>query len=106
MAEADAIKEKMNACSNLIRQFEATELELETNIAIAKRQVSQTAEQMVAKIRESEREAITALEKTRVWRIEKLNSAKESVLSLEKQINQAVEFANNLVERSSSSDIM
>ena len=106
MTEADTIKEKMNACSDLIRQFEATELELETNITIAKRQVSQTAEQMVAKIRESEREAITALEKTRVWRIEKLNSAKESVLSLEKQINQAVEFANNLVERSSSSDIM
>ena len=106
IAEADTIKEKMNAYSDLIRQFEATELELETNITIAKRQVSQTAEQMVAKIRESEREAITALEKTRVWRIEKLNSAKESVLSLEKQINQAVEFANNLVQRSSSSDIM
>ena len=61
IAEADTIKEKMNACSDLIRQFETTELELETNIAIAKRQVSQTAEQMVAKIRESEREAITAL---------------------------------------------
>ena len=79
---------------------------MEANITIAKRQVSQTAEQMVEKIRESERKAITTLEKTRVWRIEKLNSAKESVRSLEKQINQAVEFANNLVQRSSSSDIM
>ena len=106
MSIADTIKEKMNACSDLIRQFEATELELETHITIAKRQVSQTAEQMVAKIRESERGAITALEKTRVWRIEKLNSAKESVRSLEKQINQAVDFANNLVQRSSNSDIM
>ena len=106
IAEADTIKEKMKACSDLIRQFETTELELETNITIAKRQVSQTAEQMVAKIRESEREAITALEKTRVWRIEKLNSAKESVRSLEKQINQAIEFTNNLVQRSSSSDVM
>ena len=106
MAEADTIKEKMNVCSDLIRQFETTELELETNIAIAKRQVSETAEQMVAKIRESEREAITALEETRLLRIEKLNSAKESVRSLEKQINQAVEFANSLVQRSSSSDIM
>ena len=33
-------------------------------------------------------------------------NAKESLLSLEKQINQAVEFANSLVQRSSSSDIM
>ena len=106
IAEAETIKQKMNDCSDLIRQFEATELELETNITIAKRQVSQTAEEMVAKIRESEREAITALEKTRVWRIEKLNSAKESVRSLEKQINQAIEFTNSLVQRSSSSDIM
>ena len=106
MAEADTIKEKMNVCSDLIRQFETTELELETNIAIAKRQVSETAEQMVVKIRESEREAITALEETRLLRIEKLNSAKESVRSLEKQLNQAVEFANSLVQRSSSSDIM
>ena len=106
IAEAERKKEKMQACSDLIRQFETTEAELEANIAIAKRQVSETAEQMVAKIREREREVITLFEETRVLRIEKLHSAKKPVLSLEKQRKQAVDFANNLVQRSSSSDIM
>ena len=106
IAEAERMKETIQACSDLIRQFETTEAELEANITIAKRQVSETAEQMVAKIREREREVITLLEETRVLRIEKLHSAKEPVLSLEKQRKQAIEFANNLVQRSSSSDIM
>ena len=106
IAEAERMKEKIQACSDLIRQFETTEAELEANITIAKRQVSETAEQMVAKIREREREVIALLEKTRVLRIEKLHSAKEPVLCLEKQRKQAVEFANNLVQRSSGSDIM
>lgn len=52
IAEAEQMKEKIQACSDLIRQFETTEADLETNITIAKRQVSETAEQMVAKIRE------------------------------------------------------
>jgi len=100
------MKEKIEACSDLIRQFETTEAELETNITITKCQVSETAERMVAKIRERKREVITLLEETRVLRIAKLHSAKELVLSLEKQRKQVVEFANNLVQRSSSSDIM
>lgn len=106
VTEAERMREKIQACSDLIRQFETTEAELETNITIAKRQVSETAERMVAKIREREREVIALLEETRVLRIEKLHSAKELVLSLEKQRKQAVEFTNNLVQRSSSSDIM
>ena len=106
IAEAERMKEKIQACSDLIRHFETTEAELEANITIAKRQVSETAEQMVAKIREREHEVITLLEETRVLRIEKLHSAKELLLSLEKQRKQAVEFANSLVQRSSSSDIM
>ena len=93
-------------CRGVIREFEKTELELEGSITTAKRQVSQTAEQMIGKIRELEREAITALEKSRVSRIEKLNAGKLPVVSLEKQLNQALEFSNNLVERSSSSDII
>ena len=67
---------------------------METNITIAKRQVSETAEQMVAKIRECERKAITLIEEIRVLRIEKLHSAMELVRSLEKQREQAAEFAN------------
>ena len=106
LQRAELIKEKGNAYSAAIRKFEETESQLEANITAAKRDVSQAADQMVAKIREREREAITALENTRVSRVEKLNSVKTQVQSLAKQINQAVEFANNLVQRSSSSDIM
>ena len=106
LARAALVKEKTEVCRGVIREFEKSELELEGKITTAKRQVSQTAEQMIGKIRELEREAITALNKSRVSRIEKLNAGKQSVVCLEKQLNQAVEFSNNLVERSSSSDIM
>ena len=106
IARAKLVKGKKEACRGVIREFEKTELELETNITTAKRQVSQATEQMMGKLRQLEREAITALEKTRVSRIEKLHSGKASVVSFEKQLDQAFEFSNNLVERSSSSDIM
>ena len=106
LARAALVKEKTEVCRGVIREFEKTELELEGRITTAKRQVSQSAEQMIGKIRELEREAITALNKSRVSRIEKLNVGKQSVVTLEKQLSQAVEFSNNLVERSSSSDIM
>ena len=105
-ARAELVKEKKEVCRDVIREFEKTEHELETNISTAKRQVSQATEQMMGKLRQLEREAITALEKTRVSRIEKLHSGKASVVSFEKQLDQAFEFSNNLVERSSSSDIM
>ena len=49
---------------------------------------------MVTKIRECERKAITLIEEIRVLRIEKLHSAMELVRSLEKQREQAAEFAN------------
>ena len=105
-ARAELVKEKKEVCRDVIREFEKTEHELETNISTAKRQVSQATEQMMGKLRQLQREAITALEKTRVSRIEKLHSGKASVVSFEKQLDQAFEFSNNLVERSSSSDIM
>ena len=106
IARAELVKEKKEVCRDVNREFEKTEHELETNISTAKRQVSQATEQMMGKLRQLEREAITALEKTRVSRIEKLHSGKASVVSFEKQLDQAFEFSNNLVERSSSSDIM
>ena len=105
-ARAELVKEKKEVCRDVIREFEKTEHELETNISTAKRQVSQATEQMMGKLRQLEREAITVLEKTRVSRIAKLHSGKASVVSFEKQLDQAFEFSNNLVERSSSSDIM
>ena len=106
MTGAELIKEKSKDFSDVIREFEQTAVDLETNSIAAKRKVSQTAEQMINKIREREREAFTAIENTRVSRNEKLNAAKTQVQSLIKQMNQAVEFASNLVRRSSSSDIM
>ena len=105
-ARAELVKEKKEVCRDVIREFEKTEHELETNISTAKRQVSQATEQMMEKLRQLEREAITTLEKSRVSRIAKLHSGKASVVSFEKQLDQAFEFSNNLVERSSSSDIM
>ena len=61
---------------------------------------------MIAKIREDEGRIITALENTCASRADKLDSAKAQVQSLLKQINQAIEFAENLIQRSSSSDVM
>ena len=106
MAGTELMKGKGNICSDVIREFEETILSLETNISTAKREVSETAEQIIAKVREREREVITTLEDTRVIRTKKLNSLKTQVQSLVKQINQAIEFAENLVQRSASSDIM
>ena len=106
MSGAEMIKEKLRELGEVIRQFEETASELERNIATAKRGVSQAADQMIAEIREREREAIISLETTRVTRLEKINTAIQEAQSLVKQMNQAVEFANNLTQRSSSSDIM
>ena len=105
-AEAEATRENVKALKNVIRKFEETISKLETNVAIAKRRISQSAETVITKIRECEREAIDSVETTRAMRLEKINSAKEKAESLLKQMIQAVGFAQNLVQRSSSSHIM
>ena len=106
LARAELIKEKSKVCSEAIHKFEQTQLELETKLTITKREVSKAADKLIAKIREREREIITTLENTCASKAEMLNSTKTQLQSLLKQINQAVEFAKNLVQRSSSSDIM
>ena len=106
LTRTEVLKTKTKVFSDAIREYEQTIRELEANITNAKREISQAAEQMVAKIRENERQIITALENTRVSRQDRLNSAKAQVLSLLKQINQAIEFAENLIKRSSSLDVM
>ena len=68
----ESMKQKHQTCRDIIRQLEERAANLEANITIAKRQVSQSAEQMIALIREREREAITTLENTRVSRMQKL----------------------------------
>ena len=106
MAAVESIKQKKKVCGDAITTFQQVIVELERNVTAAKLEVSQTAEQMIAKIREHEREATKVLENTRVSRIEKINSLSKQVKSLIKQLDQAVQFAKNLVERSSSSDVM
>ena len=106
LTRTEVLKTKTKVFGDTIREYEQTVLELETNLTNAKRDVSKAAEQMIAKIREDERRIITAFENTRASRADKLDSAKAQVQSLLKQINQAIEFAENLIQRSSSSDIM
>ena len=64
------------------------------------------AEEIITDIREREQEAMDTLEATRVSILERINSAKQEVVSLIKQMKQAAEFAANLVLRSSSTDII
>ena len=106
MSGAKLIKKMESELRNVIKQFEETISKLESNMATAKRNVKQVAEQMIANIRERERKALESLEATRVSRLHKINLAKQEVESLVKQMNQAAQFAENLVQRTSSSDIM
>ena len=106
MAAVESIEQKKKVCGDAINTFQQVVVELERDVTAAKREVSQTAEQMITKIREHEREATKILENTRVSRMEKINSLNEQVKSFIKQLDQAVQFAKNLVERSSSSDVM
>ena len=106
MSGAEMINERVNELTEVIRQFEETASKLENNVAIAKREVSQAAGQMIEVIRGREREAIVSLETTRVTRLERINSAIQEAQFLLKQMKQAVEFAKTLTDRSSSSDIM
>ena len=106
LTRTEVLKTKTKVFGDTIREYEQTVLELETYLTNTKREVSKAAEQMIAKIREDERRIITALENTRASRADKLDSAKAQVQSLLKQINQAIEFAENLIQRSSSSDVM
>ena len=106
LAGVESMKQKHQTCRDIIRQLDKTAANLKATITIAKRQVSQSAEQIIALIREREREAITTLENTRVSRIQELDAVKKQVQQLEKQIKQAAEFASEVAQRSSSADII
>ena len=106
VAGTELMKEKGKICGDVFREIEQTIRSLDTNISIAKREISQAVELIIAKTREREREALETLENTRTSKTEKLNTVKTQLQSLGKQINQAIEFADNLVQRSSSSDIL
>jgi len=102
----EKIKERVNELREEIRQFEETSSKLKENFENAKREVSESAKRMIEKIQESEQEALASLESTLKKREGKITLAAEEANSLIKQMMQAVEFADNLAERSSSSNIM
>jgi len=106
LASAKLAKEKQKAYEDVIQQFESAAAELETNIAAAKQEVCEAAEQMIAAIRERQYEANDALDRTLASRTEKLSSAKQQVKSFAKRISQAAEFTNDLVHGGSSTHVL
>ena len=106
IAGAEYIKDKIKELNANIRQLEETTSVMESNFMKAKREVTLAAEQMITQIRARERELITSIETRRAKRLEQISSAKQNIFSLLKQLNQAVDFADNIVKRSSSTDIM
>ena len=103
---AKLIRKKESELCEVIKQYEETISKLERNVATAKCEVSRVAEEIITEIRQREREALDSLEATRVSILERINSAKQEVESLVKQMKQAAEFAENLVQKSSSADVM
>ncbi|CAH3161670.1 unnamed protein product, partial [Pocillopora meandrina] len=106
MADVLMSRTRENDLKETIRQFHHTASKLRDNAQLAKRGVSQEAEQKIAEIRERERQAIESIETTYVTRLQKINSARQAVESLMKQNNKVADFAENLVQKSSSCDIM
>ena len=106
IAGAESIKDKIKELNANIRQLEETTSVMESNFMKAKREVTLAAEQIITQIRARERELITSIETRRAKRLEQISSAKQNIFSLLKQLNQAVDFADNIVKRSSSTDIM
>ena len=106
MSGVELMKEKKNVYTVLMREVEKATSELKDKITRAIDKVSQAANEMIAKIQECKQEAITALQNKRDSKTEKLNLFNKQIQSLIKQIDQAVEFANNLVESNASSDII
>ena len=106
MCGAKLIRNKEKVLWEVIRQFGETIWKLESNVAKAKREFSRVAEEVIAETREREQEASDSLEATRLSILERINSAKKEVVSLIKQMKLAAEFAENVVQRSSSSDVM
>ena len=106
VADAVMSRTRENDFKETIPHFHHTVSELRDNAQLAKREVSQAAEQKIAEIRERERQATESIETTCVTRLQKINSAWEAVESLMKQTNKVDDFAENLIQKSSSWDIV
>ena len=106
LAEAKSMGQKSQVCRDVIRQLEDTAVNLQTNIAAAKQEVSRVTWQMILGLRDYELEAINVLENTGVSRMKKLDATKKEVEMLTRQIDQATEFATTLAQSSSWTDLM
>ena len=106
LSTVPAIKEKADLFRAQLKKLEKTSEDVEMIIAIVKQEVSEATERVITKTRQQEKQLLESLEITRRKRIERINSAKQELESLIKKINQAAEFAENLMQRRSAVDIM
>ena len=106
MADAAESRTREKDLKETLQQFQNTANSLQENACVAERGVSQAAEKMIADIREGKRKAIKSIETTCVTRLQKINTARQVVESLMKQNNKVADYAENLIQKSSSWDIM
>ena len=106
MSTVETIKEKADLFRAELRKLEKTSEDVEMIIAIAKQEVSEATERVITKARQQEKQLLESLEMTRRRRIKRINSTKQELESLVKQMNEAADFAENLVQRRSAADII
>ena len=106
MLAVQTIKEKANLFRAELRKLEKTSEDVERIIAMAKQEVSDATEHVIRMTRQQEKQLLESLEMTRRRRMERINSAKQELISRVKQMSQAAEFAENLVQRRSAADII
>ena len=106
MLTVETIKERANLFRAELRKLEKTSEDVERIIAMAKQEVSDATEYVIRMTRQQEKQLLESLEMTRRRRMERINSAKQELISKVKQMSQAAEFAENLVQRRSAADII
>ena len=102
MLTVETIKEKANLFRAELIKLEKASEDVEMIIAIAKQEVSEATAHVITKTRQQEKKLLESLEMTRRRRLERVNSAKQELKSLVKQMNQAVELGENLVQGSTA----
>ena len=106
MSTVETIKEKADLFRTELGKLEKASEDVVMITEIAKREVVEATERVITKTRQQEKQLIESLEMTRIRRIERINSATQELECLEKQILQACEFSENLVQRGSTMDII
>ena len=106
MLTVETIKERANLFRAELRKLKKTSEDVERIIAMAKQEVSDATEYVIRMTRQQEKQLLESLEMTRRRRMERINSAKQELISKVKQMSQAAEFAENLVQRRSAADII